>query len=69
MEQVPHLYQCSQVVGDIALVWLQVFLQEWVEVEEQQLVGAHHPGDQRHHRNASLKSFPAGLLQPSEELL
>ncbi len=55
-------------MGNIMLMRPDVFLEEGVEVEEDEAVHSHHAGHSPHHGQAGLKALIAALLQPSQQL-
>ena len=65
-----HLHERGEQLRHVALVRLQVLLQEGVEVEQQQAVHAHDAADERHDRQARFKLLAAAAaLQPREQAL
>lgn len=64
-----RLHERGEQLRDVALVRLQVALQEGVEVDEQQPVHADHARHQRGHRQARLEALATAALQPRKHLL
>lgn len=64
-----RLHERGEQLGDVALVGLQVLLQERVEVEQQQAVHAHHPRHQRGDRQPRLEALAPVALQPRKQPL